>query len=111
MPLSPRWLASATVYVYGYVELPLRIRVPNSLTTGLIDSAWRHGKSESPPSLNNVIRRQTSQLNFFARITSAPMSFRFCADGPAALGTAWRPADPLKRRSSDGACVDRTERS
>jgi hypothetical protein len=42
---------------------------------------WRHGKSESTPSLTNVFRRRTSRLNFFARITS----FRFCADGEAVL--------------------------
>ena len=47
-----------------------------------------------------------SRLNFFARITSARMSFRFCADGVAMLGTVWIPAAQSKRRSSAGACVD-----
>jgi hypothetical protein len=101
------WLMRpSTLYNYAALPLQRRIRAPNSLTTGLIDTAWRLGKSESPPSLTNVIHRQTSRLNFFARITSAPMSFHFCADGLAALGTMWRPADQLKRRSSDGARVD-----
>ena len=84
--------------------LPLRGRV--AITTGIIETAWRHGKSESTPSLTNVFRRRTSRLNFFARITSAPMSFRFCADGVAVLGTVWIPAAQSKRRSSAGACVD-----
>jgi hypothetical protein len=44
------------------------------ITTGIIETAWRHGKSESKPSLTKVFRRRTSRLNFFARITSAPMS-------------------------------------
>ena len=34
------------------------------------------------------------------------MSFRFCADGVAVLGTVWIPAAQSKRRSSAGACVD-----
>src|SRR6516164_11248692 len=67
---------------------------------------WRHGKSESAPSLTKVFRRRTSHLNFFAKITSAPMSFRFCADGVPVLGTVWIPAAQSKRRSSAGACVD-----
>jgi len=67
---------------------------------------WRHGKSESAPSLTKVFRRRTSHLNFFAKITSAPMSFHFCADGVAVLGTVWIPAAQSKRRSSAGACVD-----
>ena len=58
------------------------------------------------PSLTNVFRRRTSRLNFFARIMSAPMSFRFCADGVPVLGTVWIPAVQSKRRSSAGACVD-----
>ena len=69
-------------------------------------TACRHGKSESTPSLTKVFRRRTSHLNFFAKITSAPMSFHFCADGVAALGTVWIPAAQSKRRSSAGACVD-----
>jgi hypothetical protein len=51
-------------------------------------TAWRHGKSESTPSLTKVFRRRTSHLNFFAKITSVPMSFRFCADGVAVLASA-----------------------
>ena len=74
--------------------------------TGIIETAWRHGKSESTPSLTNVFRRRTNRLNFFARITSARMSFRFCANGVAVLGTVWIPAAQSKRRSSAGACVD-----
>jgi len=50
-------------------------------------TAWRHGKSESTPSLTKVFRRRTGHVNFFAKITSVPMSFRFCADGVAVLGT------------------------
>ncbi len=34
------------------------------------------------------------------------MSFHFCADGVAVLGTVWILAAQLKRRSSAGACVD-----
>jgi hypothetical protein len=34
------------------------------------------------------------------------MSFRFCADGVAALGTVSIPAAQSKRRSSVGACVE-----
>ena len=76
------------------------------ITTGIIETAWRHGKSESTLLLTKGFRRRTSRLNFFARITSAPMSFRFCADGVAVLGTVWIPAAQSKRRSSAGACVD-----
>ena len=67
--------------------------------------AWRHGKSGSTPSLTKVFRRRTSRLNFFSKITSAPMSFHFCADG-VSVGTVWIPAAQSKRRSSAGACVD-----
>src|SRR5215472_16979314 len=73
---------------------------------GILETAWRHGKSESAPSLTEVFRRRTSHLNFFAKITSAPTSFHFCADGVAVLGTVWIPAAQSKRRSSAGACVD-----
>jgi len=76
------------------------------ITSGIIKTAWRHGKSESTPSLTKVFRRRTSRLNFFAKITSAPMSFHFCADGVAVLGTVWIPAAQSKRQSSAGACVD-----
>src|SRR5262249_27746320 len=76
------------------------------VTIGIIETAWRHGKSESTPSLTKVFRLRTSHLNFFAKITSAPMSFHFCADGIAVLGTVWIPAAQSKRRSSAGACVD-----
>src|SRR5215472_12668988 len=34
------------------------------------------------------------------------MSFHFCADGVAVLGTVWIPAAQSKRRSSADACVD-----
>ena len=71
-----------------------------------IETAWRHGKSESTPSLAKVFRRRNSRLSFFAKITSAPMSFHFCADGVAVLGAVWIPAAQSKRRSSAGACVD-----
>ena len=57
-------------------------------------------------SLTKVFRRRTSRLKFFARITSAPMSFHFCADGVAVLGTVWIPAAQSKLQSSAGACVD-----
>ena len=72
----------------------------------IIETAWRHGKSESAPLLTKVFRRRTSHLNFFAKITSAPMSFHFCADGVAVFGTVWIPAAQSKRRLSAGACVD-----
>jgi hypothetical protein len=49
---------------------------------------------------------QTSRLKFFARITSAPMSFHFCADGVAVLGRVWIPVAQSKLQSSAGACVD-----
>jgi hypothetical protein len=45
-------------------------------------------------------------LSFFARITSAPMSFRFCADGVTVHGTVLIPAAQSRRRSSAGAPVD-----
>ena len=67
--------------------------------------AWRHGKSGSTPSLTKVFRRRTSRLNFFAKITSAPMSFHFCADG-VSVGTVWIPAAQSKLQSSAGACID-----
>ena len=63
------------------------------------------------PSLTKVFRRRTSRLKFFARITSAPMSFHFCADGVAVLGTVWIPASQSKLQLSAGACVDGTGRS
>jgi len=72
----------------------------------IIETAWRHGKSESTPLLTKVFRRRTSHLNFFAKITSAPMSFHFYADGVAVFGTVWIPAAQSKRRLSAGACVD-----
>jgi hypothetical protein len=34
------------------------------------------------------------------------MSFHFCADGVAVLGTVWIPAAQSKLQSSAGACVD-----
>ena len=34
------------------------------------------------------------------------MSFRFCADGVAVLGTVWIPAAQSKLQSSAGACID-----
>src|ERR1700745_3348744 len=77
---------------------------PAFKTTGIIETAWRHGKSESTPLLTKGFRRRTSRLNFFARITSAPMSYRFYVGGVVVLGTVWIPAAKSKRRSSAGAC-------
>jgi hypothetical protein len=48
--------------------------------------------------------QRTSRLSFFARITSAPMSYRFYVSGVAVLGTVWIPAAESKRLSSVGAC-------
>src|SRR5260370_41544946 len=39
------------------------------------------------------------------------MSYHFCDDGVAVLGTVWIPASQSKLQSSAGACVDGTGRS
>src|ERR1700722_1313076 len=76
------------------------------LTARTIKIAWRHGKSESVPSLMKACRRRTSPLSSCARITSAPMSYRSCADGRAVFGRAWRQAPRSRQRWLAGACVD-----
>src|SRR6516164_270980 len=106
MPSPPRWLITHLSALYKHVAMPSQRHVCAS-NYNVRDNrdAWRHGKSGSTPSLTKVFRRRTSRLNFFSKITSAPMSFHFCADG-VAVGTVWIPAAQSKRRSSTGACVD-----
>ena len=101
MPLCHRWLIAHLAALYAIAAPYVRIEF---ITIGIIKTAWRHGKTT--PSLTKVFRQRTSRLNFFARITSVPMSFRFCADGVAVLGTVRILAAQSKRRSSAGACVD-----
>src|SRR5215831_3039768 len=100
MPLGPRCLMTHLSALYRHAGR----YAPAFLTTGIIETAWRHGKSESTPLLTKGFRRRSSRLNFFARITSAPMSYRFYVDGVAVVGTAWIPAAESKRRSSADAC-------
>jgi len=73
-----------------------RVRI-KFITTGIIETAWRHGKRESTPSLTNVFRQRTGPLNFFARITSAPIAleaegYRITTytDGGPVLRVIWR---------------------
>jgi hypothetical protein len=100
------WITHSSA-LYKHVAMPLQRHVcASNYNDWIIGTVWRHGKRESTPSLTKVFRRRTSHSNFFARITSAPMSFHFCADGVAVLGTACIPATQSKRRSSAGACVD-----
>jgi hypothetical protein len=97
----------ALVGLYKHLAMPSqRHGCASNYKIGIIETAWRHGKSESTPSLTEVFRQRTSHLNFFAKITSAPMSFHFCADGVAVAGTVWIPAAQSKRRLSAGASVD-----
>src|SRR5580698_2569949 len=85
---------------YGCIELH------QILTARIIKLAWRRGNSESATSPMMACRRRTSPLSSCARITSAPMWFRSCADGTAVLGKAWRRALPSKQQCLAGARVE-----
>src|ERR1700733_2107132 len=65
---------------------------------------WRPGKSVSTPILTTELHRRTSRWSCFVRITSAPTSFRSCANGATALGRASTLTAASRPRSSAGGC-------